>query len=113
VLDKKDFHHLTSPVILSQSRPSQEALSNIRSTSRENFSLELWKIPWVERAGAILGRADADAHAQWSNNAEIEVALSPDVTKDEKIKIYDAINTVIGEYKQVAVWVSVNLLLIE
>ncbi len=67
------------------------------------FSLELWKIPWVERAGAILGRADADAHAQWSNNAEIEVALAPDVTSEEKTKIYDAINTVIGEYKQVAV----------
>lgn len=31
------------------------------------------------------------------------MALSPDVSREEKTKIYDAINTVIGEYKQVAV----------
>ena len=31
------------------------------------------------------------------------MALAPDVTSEEKTKIYDAINTVIGEYKQVAV----------
>ena len=69
----------------------------------KNFSLELGKIAWIERAGAILGRADADAHAQWSNNAEIEVALTPDVTNVEKERIYDDINVVIGKYKQVAV----------
>lgn len=69
----------------------------------KNFSLELGKIAWIERAGAILGRADADAHAQWSNNAEIEVALTPDVTNAEKERIYDDINVVIGKYKQVAV----------
>jgi CzcA family heavy metal efflux pump len=69
----------------------------------KNFSLELRKISWIERAGAILWRADADAHAQWSNNAEIEVALAPDVTNEEKARIYDEINGVIGKYKQVAV----------
>ncbi len=69
----------------------------------KNFSLDIGKISGIKRAGAILGRADADAHAQWSNNAEIEVALDPDVTNEEKAKIYDEINMVIQKYKQTAV----------
>ena len=69
----------------------------------KKFSLELTKIQGIERAGSILWRADADAHAQWSNNAEIEVALAPDVTNEEKTRIYNEINVVIQKYKQVAV----------
>lgn len=69
----------------------------------KRFSLDLQKISWIQRAGSILGRADADAHAQGSNNAEIEAALSPDVSNEEKSRIYDEINAVIAEYKQVAV----------
>ena len=70
----------------------------------KNFSLDLQKIEGIQRAGSILWRADADAHAQWSNNAEIEASLSPDVTNREKARIYKEINTLIEKYKQVAVF---------
>lgn len=61
------------------------------------------KIEGIRRAGAILGRADSDAHAQGSNNAEIEVALLPEITTEDKDRIYKEINTIIAEYKKVAV----------
>ncbi len=69
----------------------------------KDFSEKLMKIEWIRRAGAILGRADADAHAQGSNNAEIEVALLPEVTTEDKDRIYKEINTIIAEYKKIAV----------
>lgn len=54
-------------------------------------------------ASTIIGRADADAHAQGSNNAEIEVALRQDITNEEKQAVYDKINSSIAEFKDVAV----------
>jgi Cu/Ag efflux pump CusA len=69
----------------------------------EKFAQELSNIEWILSTATILGRADADAHAQWSNNAEIEAELWIDISNNDKDKIFDKINTVIKEYKQYAV----------
>lgn len=69
----------------------------------KEFSTRLNTVDGIKRTGTILGRADADPHAQWSNNAEIEVALSPEVTTEDKNRIYKEINVIIAEYKKVAV----------
>ncbi len=69
----------------------------------EKFAGELAQIPWILSTATILWRADADPHAQWSNNAEIEAELGIKVTNDQKAQIYNQINKIIQEYKQYAV----------
>ncbi len=69
----------------------------------EKFTQDLSKISWILSTATILGRADADPHAQWSNNAEIEAELWIDISNKDKDRIFDEINAVIKEYKQYAV----------
>ena len=69
----------------------------------EKFAQDLSKIPWILSTATILGRADADAHAQWSNNAEIEAELWIDISNKDKNRIFDEINMVIKAYKQYTV----------
>lgn len=68
-----------------------------------DFSEQLKKIPNIVSTGAILGRADADAHAQWSNNAEIEVALNLNISNAEKDSTYQDINKLIEQYRDKAI----------
>lgn len=69
----------------------------------KDFSASLQKIDGVTSASTIIGRADADAHAQGSNNAEIEVALEQNITNEEKLLVYEQINASIEKFKGVAV----------
>lgn len=69
----------------------------------EKISQDISKIPWILSTATIIGRADADAHAQWSNAAEIEAELWIDVTNTDKDRIYDDINEIIKKYKPYAV----------
>lgn len=69
----------------------------------KQITSEISLINWVKSTATILWRADADAHAQWSNAAESEVDLGIEITNDKKNEIYNQINEIIKKYKNLAV----------
>lgn len=70
----------------------------------QKFTRELEGIEGILSAWSIIWRADADAHAQWSNNAEVEIELGIEVSNADKIRIKKEIQKIIEKYKTVAVF---------
>lgn len=79
------------------------SLSHTLEVSRD-FSEKIKTIVGITATSAIIGRADADAHAQWSNNSEVEVVLDRELSNAEKNLIFQEINKIITEFEKKAIF---------
>lgn len=69
----------------------------------EQFSKKLKNIPGIHSTATMIWRADADAHALWSNSAEIEAEMGIDVSNTDKIRMEKAINKIVEEFRGMAI----------